>query len=167
MSPAKDLFRATPPATVGIISVCCVVYLAQVVSNLQLQHFTLCPRLILYLNEYYRIVTSALFHGNCMHLAMNMASTWAISSRLEKRTGTVYHIMATLLAILMTGAVYMGYSVLLYFLFGYDKLLFQHAVGFSGVIFHMAVLECNIDPQNSRSLFGFFSVPSYLYPWVL
>ena len=101
-----------------------------------------------------------------MHIAMNMMSTAAISSLLEKRAGTLYHILATMPAILLTSVVYIGFAVAMS-LFGNDSLMFQHSVGFSGVIFHMVVLESNLGFQGSRSVFGFFSVPSFLYPWVL
>lgn len=45
--------------------------------------------------------------------------------------------------------------------------LYQPAVGFSGVIFSMAVLESSLSPFPSRSVFGLFEVPTKLYPWVL
>ena len=51
--------------------------------------------------------------------------------------------------------------------FGFDGLMYQHAVGFSGVLFHLSVLECNMGQNRSRDLFGIVTVPSYLYPWVL
>jgi membrane associated rhomboid family serine protease len=165
-SRAAEAFRTIPTGTVGIVGLCCSLYVVQFVVGLQLHHVTLCPRLVIYLHEYYRIITSALFHGSFMHIAMNMMSTVAISSLLEKRTGTLFHILLTMLSILLTSIVYIGFAFLLS-LFGYDGILFQHSVGFSGVIFHMVVLESNLGPHISRSVFGVFSVPSFLYPWVL
>lgn len=41
------------------------------------------------------------------------------------------------------------------------------SVGFSGVLFSLAVLESNNAAQPTRSVFGFFSVPTKYYPWVL
>lgn len=45
--------------------------------------------------------------------------------------------------------------------------MYQHSVGFSGVIFHLSVMECNMTPHRTRSVFGFLTVPAYLYPWAL
>jgi hypothetical protein len=41
------------------------------------------------------------------------------------------------------------------------------AAGFSGVIFAMAVDESSLSPFPTRSIFGLFSVPTRVYPWVL
>lgn len=41
------------------------------------------------------------------------------------------------------------------------------AVGFSGVLFTYAFVESVMSPTPTRSVFGFFSVPTKLYPWVL
>ena len=45
--------------------------------------------------------------------------------------------------------------------------MYQHSVGFSGVLFHLSVLECHYGPLQPRSLFGMVSVSPTLYPWVL
>ena len=45
--------------------------------------------------------------------------------------------------------------------------LFSSAVGFSGVLFHFAVLESYHTRIPVRSVFGFCNVPSKIYPWVL
>ena len=50
----------------------------------------------------------------------------------------------------------------------YDASYFySSAVGFSGVLFAMAVDEVSLSPFPTRSVFGLFSVPTRLYPWVL
>lgn len=43
----------------------------------------------------------------------------------------------------------------------------QHAVGFSGVIFTLALMESYRSTQPTRSVFGMIQVPTRLYPWVL
>jgi hypothetical protein len=43
----------------------------------------------------------------------------------------------------------------------------QSAVGFSGVLFALAVDESALTPAPTRSVFGLLSVPTRLYPWVL
>lgn len=167
MSRSSELLRSIPPCTLGVLGLCIVIYILQLALDLELETFTMCPRLVLYIHEYYRVVTSALFHANMMHIGMNMLSTSAISSMLEKRLGTLRHILSTLWAILLTAAIYIFISWAAYAIVGYDQWMYQHSVGFSGVIFHMSVLECNLSPSQSRSIFGFFSVPAFLYPWAL
>lgn len=167
MSRPDELLRSTPPATLAVLMVCIEIYVLQLILDLEMEKFTMCPRLVLYIHEYYRVFTSAVFHANMMHIGMNMLSTFAISSLLEKRLGTLRHLFSIMWAIMLTAFFYIAMAYAAYFFAGYDTWMYQHAVGFSGVIFHMSVLECNLSRSHSRSVFGFFSVPSYLYPWVL
>jgi len=127
----------------------------------------MCPLLVLHLHEYYRILSSCIFHGSLMHIGMNMMSSYHLSLQLEKKFGTIPHLVTTLGAILTSSIVYLGVSWLASTVFGYDDLMYQHSVGFSGVLFHFLVLECNLVSHTSRSLFGVIQIPSYLYPWVL
>eukprot|EP00568_Trieres_chinensis_P011483 CAMPEP_0183312236 /NCGR_PEP_ID=MMETSP0160_2-20130417/40855_1 /TAXON_ID=2839 ORGANISM="Odontella Sinensis, Strain Grunow 1884" /NCGR_SAMPLE_ID=MMETSP0160_2 /ASSEMBLY_ACC=CAM_ASM_000250 /LENGTH=254 /DNA_ID=CAMNT_0025477051 /DNA_START=314 /DNA_END=1075 /DNA_ORIENTATION=+ len=94
-------------------------------------------------------------------------STAAIGSLLEKRFGTLKHTITILWGILLTSASYICCALLLYMMFGIEKLMYQHSVGFSGVIFQLSVLEANLSPNTTRDVFGFFRVPAYLYPWAL
>jgi membrane associated rhomboid family serine protease len=167
MSRSHEILRDIPPTTLGIIGLCTLLYVLQLILDLDLHKVTLCPRLVLYLHEYYRIITSCFFHADLMHVGMNMVSTAAISGILEKRFGTLRHLVTTLWSVLLTSCVYILVAVFLSMGLGYDSLMYQHAVGFSGVIFHMSILECSLAPNRSRSVFGFFSVPSYLYPVAL
>lgn len=43
----------------------------------------------------------------------------------------------------------------------------QCAVGFSGVVFGLVVIDNAVSGATSRSIFGFFSVPARVYPWAL
>ena len=43
----------------------------------------------------------------------------------------------------------------------------QRVVGFSGVIFTLAVMESYRSTQPTRSVFGMVRVPTRVYPWVL
>lgn len=101
-----------------------------------------------------------------MHIGMNMLSTSAISSALEKKFGTLRLLFSIWWSILVTSAIYMLIALAAFAIFGYDAWMYQHAVGFSGIIFHLSVLESHLHP-GPRSVFGFFSVPAYVYPWVL
>jgi hypothetical protein len=41
------------------------------------------------------------------------------------------------------------------------------AVGYSGVLFSYALVEAFHSTETSRSVFGFFSVPTKAYPFIL
>ncbi len=165
-SSISEAMGGVPPATLAVMVVCVGIFVIQNALSWDLQLFTMCPRLILYTHEYYRVFTSALFHANLMHIGMNMLSTTAISSTLENKMGTIRLFGTIWWAIILTSTVYLSITYFAYLVFGYDAWMYQHAVGFSGVIFHLSVLESNLQP-GPRSVFGFFSVPSSLYPWVL
>lgn len=47
------------------------------------------------------------------------------------------------------------------------KYVNQASVGFSGVIFTLALIDSYLSTQPTRSMFGFFQVPTRVYPWVL
>ena len=165
-NPSGEALRNIPPTTLGVIAVCVSLFVIQNILGWDLSLFTMCPRMVLFTNEYYRVFTSVLFHANLMHIGMNMLSTAAISSALEKRLGTLRLLFQIWYAIFVTGAIYMLIAYIAYAVFGYDKWMYQHAVGFSGIIFYLSVLESLLHP-GPRSVFGVFSVPASVYPWVL
>jgi rhomboid domain-containing protein 1 len=167
MSRAAETLASIPLATLSIMSLCIITYLYQMAFDPNLHEYTMCPRLVLYLHEYYRFITSALFHGSLMHIGMNMMSTMAIGTSLENRVGTFMMGLTILWGILLTSSIYTATSWLLYVIFGYEKMMYQHSVGFSGVIFQLSVLESNLSPNRTRSLFGVFQVSSKMYPWAL
>jgi len=102
-----------------------------------------------------------------MHIAMNMMSMIAIGTYLEFHFGTLWITFTILWSILLTSAVYVLVAFLIYILLGMDGLMYSHSVGFSGVLFHLLVIQAHVYPNESRQLFGMCSVPSTAYPWVL
>jgi membrane associated rhomboid family serine protease len=163
---STDALRQLPPATLAVISICVFLFIIQITMNWNIQLLTMCPRLILFMNEYFRIFTSVFFHANLMHIGMNMLSTSTISTVLEKRIGTLRLIFSIWWSIILTSTIYIIIAYTAYIIFGYDKWMYQHSIGFSGIIFHLSVLESYLHP-GQRSVFGFFSVPSFVYPWAL
>ncbi|GKY99459.1 hypothetical protein MPSEU_000900400 [Mayamaea pseudoterrestris] len=169
MSRFNEISSRLPPTTFGVIVLCCVLYLVQAIANAPpLQRVTMCPHNVIVLHEYYRIMTSALYHGGLLHITMNMVSTLALSSLLERELGTIRHFLSVLVAILFTSLIYLLVALIASDVFAYNALMYQQAAGFSGVLFHMLVLETSlVGAGGDRTLFGFVNVPSWLYPWVL
>lgn len=167
MSRASEALADIPLATRAILGVILLTYAYQFLFDPDLHNFTMCPRDVLYRHEFYRIITSSLFHGGLMHIAMNSMSTNAIGSMLERKVGTLIMGLTILLGILLTSVIYVLISWLLSVGFGYERMMLQHSVGFSGVIFQLSVLESNMGPTRARSVFGMFQVSSKMYPWAL
>lgn len=153
------------------MALCAACYAYQILFDPPLTHYTLCPRNILYINEWYRVVTSNFFHGGLMHIGMNMMTTAAIGGMLEKRLGSLKYLFTVLWSIPLTCFIYISISWLLSSVFQYDDFIFQHSVGFSGILFHLSVLEANLiasdHHHSTRSVFGFFNVPVRAYPWAM
>jgi membrane associated rhomboid family serine protease len=170
MARLYDAARKLPPSTLGVVAACCCLFLVQVTSNLPLDRVSMCPNDVINQHQLYRMVSSSLFHDGIMHIGMNMMSTLPLSTLLEQELGTLRHIFTVFWAILLTNSVYIFVAYSASALFSYDKLMYQHAVGFSGVLFHMVVLESSLVSRGGapfRTLFGVAKVPSWLYPWVL
>lgn len=169
MSRFHETYRSIPPATLVAIGLCTTLFLIQEITFLpRLEYVTLCPRLVLYQGEVHRMLTSSLYHANWMHIGMNLLSTAAVGGILEKRLGTMRMFATILISLLVTPLLYISAALFLDLALGSKELMNKHAVGFSGIIFQLSVLECNLGPQDAnRTLFGMFQVPAYLYPWAL
>ena len=161
---SSEFVQSFPIGTAGVIGLCCSAHVSQIVLDVNVRHFTMAPRLVLHLHQCYRIVTSCFVHGSLMHISMNMLSTATIGALLERRFGTLSHLVIILWSIVLTGIFYLSLAVAAQKLAGSDDLLNSHALGFSGIMFHLLVLESNLTPNATRSIFGFINVPSYAYP---
>jgi rhomboid domain-containing protein 1 len=116
--------------------------------------------------QVYRIVTSSFLHGGLLHFGMNLASTTAIGSALERTAGTVRLLAITAWAVPLAGVISCALSLALAFATRDEALARQHALGFSGVIFALAPCEA-ARGGGRRSVFGLVEVPARLYPWAL
>jgi membrane associated rhomboid family serine protease len=168
MSRLQEFIHTTPPCTLTVVAVCTTLYVVvQWGLGMQLHSVTMYPNAIVHLHQYYRIVTSTLFHGGFLHVGMNMVSTMAIGPVLERHGGTLWLAVTTLIAICMTGILYIVGAWLLAVTKIDPALMTQQCVGFSGILFHWLVLECHYGDHAARSLLGSVSVPAVYYPWVL
>lgn len=171
MSRLSSELSGMPMANLLAVSLCCLAFVYQVLDDAvdgpKLACYTLCPVNIVFLHEYYRLVSSGFFHGSLMHIGMNMLTAAAIGSFLEKSYGTLRHLFTVLWGVLLVPAVYVLVAWICYQLFGLEGPMYQHSVGFSGVLFQLSVLEANLNPHSERSVFGMFRVSSSSYPWAM
>ena len=167
MSRLQETLATIPFATRFIMGLCILTFMYQLLVDPPLHNYTMVPKNVIYDHEFYRIFTSSLFHGSLMHIGMNMMSTMAIGSLLEKQIGTLMMGITIFHGIILTSTIYIFIAWLLYIIIGYEHLMMQHSVGFSGVIFQLSVIESSLSPHRSRSVFGVFTVSSRMYPWAL
>lgn len=109
--------------------------------------------------------TSVFFHGSILHLAFNMMAMVPMASSLERLLGTVQF---TYLILLFTTIASCYHIVLAWCAsaLGYGTM-YECAIGFSGVIFGLIVVDTHLSAVAHRSIFGFFTVPSQWYPLAL
>jgi hypothetical protein len=99
--------------------------------------------------------------------SQNMSALVPIGSSLERSLGTIKlaWLMASLL--LVSDALYLALAYIPALAGLYAGFAAQCAVGASGVIFALLVVETHAAGGAMRSVFGLFSVPARLYPLAL
>lgn len=157
--------RRPPIVTSAIASICILVYVCQVVLHPAVRKYTLNPEKILHDGEWYRIITSSFMHGNLMHILMNMMSYFTLGSALERRLGSLFLFSVVLWSAIICSIVHVTIALALFCI---DSGAFHsNSLGFSATLFHLLVLECNLNSNLSRNLFGVIHVSSRSYPFVL
>eukprot|EP00457_Paulinella_chromatophora_P006983 gb/GEZN01007003.1/.p1 GENE.gb/GEZN01007003.1/~~gb/GEZN01007003.1/.p1 ORF type:complete len:446 (+),score=19.11 gb/GEZN01007003.1/:40-1377(+) len=139
------------------------VYLLTLATETQpfLYPWMLCPVLVYQQHEFSRLVTSAFVHANFLHIAMNMFAYVALGSQVEQTLGSLPMLGVLWLLI--------GFGNLSYVFAGWISQSFHHipcAVGFSGVIFGLLMIETQLASAGTRRLLC-FDLPGWMYPWFL
>lgn len=136
-------------------------------SSASLNLFSIAAAPVLYQGQWYRLLSSSFTHGGIFHIGMNMMSLMQLGPSLEFKFGTLPYLFMTLWTIVTNGVLYVSISWLAGALSGDESWLVHSGVGYSGVLFTLAMLESYHSAVQSRSVFGFFSVPAKVYPWIL
>lgn len=97
---------------------------------------------------------------------MNMLSLFALGQSLESLFGSLHFFFLLSVYTIGCGVLYCALAFLISVIWN-PYTIIQGAVGFSGVLFAMAVDESSLSVFPTRSVFGLFSVPTKIYPWVL
>lgn len=120
--------------------------------------------------QVHRLLTSALWHTGVVHAALNLLTLVPLGSALERSLGSVQFAGLVVLVGGLADAVYIvaAYAAALFPAWlGGGGLLAQCAVGFSGVLFGLLVIDNNLSGAASRSVFGLLTLPARLFPWAL
>uniref|UniRef100_A0A7I4EAD2 UBA domain-containing protein n=1 Tax=Physcomitrium patens TaxID=3218 RepID=A0A7I4EAD2_PHYPA len=167
---ANQWWAAVPCVTAGVVFLCTAIYVICLLFGYDsFIQVCLLPKYIVDRVQVYRPYTSIVFHASILHLVFNMLALAPIGSGLERILGSVRYlhvlfIMATSNALIEVVIAYLAaYNPV----HPYPGLMYECGIGFSGVIFSMIVMETSLNPVQTRSVFGFFSVPAKWYPWAL
>ncbi len=153
-----EFFGSVPLVTLIVLLSCVIIYVVEVAGDFwsALALFSLSPATVFGDLQLYRIVTAAFTHASVLHVGMNMLSFVALGSSLEALLGSIAFAFLLSAYVAVVGTVFLLLGT---FASVFDsRYWYQAAVGFSGVIFALAVDECALSPAPTRSIFGFFSV---------
>lgn len=102
----------------------------------------------------YRIYTSIIFHGSLLHVLFNMMALVPLGSELERIMGSV-RLLYVIILLATSNAIFHVLIALVVAhnpVLTYDYLMNECAIGFSGVLFSMIVIETSLSGVQSRRL---------------
>ncbi|XP_010524899.1 PREDICTED: rhomboid-like protein 15 [Tarenaya hassleriana] len=159
-----------PFLTSSVVVVCGVIYVVCLLAGYD-SFYEVCflPSAVLSRFQVYRFYTSVLFHGSLLHVLFNMMALVPMGSDLERIMGSVRLLYLTILLATTNAVLHLLIASLVAYnpFHPYDQLMNECAIGFSGILFSMIVIETSLSGVHSRSVFGLFNVPAKLYPWIL
>ncbi|XP_072988996.1 rhomboid-like protein 15 [Typha latifolia] len=166
----NQLWASIPFITSGVVIVCGIIYLVCLLVGYD-SFIEICflPSAVVSRFQVYRFYTSVLFHGSLLHVLFNMLALIPLGTELERIMGSV-RLFYLIFLLATTNAVFHLIIALLVAhnpLHSYPFLMTECAIGFSGVIFSMIVIETSLSGVQSRSVFGLFNVPAKWYAWIL
>jgi membrane associated rhomboid family serine protease len=100
----------------------------------------------------YRIFTSILFHGSLLHVLFNMLALVPLGSELERIMGSVRLLYMIILLATASAIFHLLIAlVVAHNPFHKDQYLMNEcAIGFSGILFSMIVIETSLSGVQSR-----------------
>ncbi|XP_008808594.2 rhomboid-like protein 15 isoform X1 [Phoenix dactylifera] len=163
-------WASVPFITSGVVILCGLIYLVCLLSGYD-SFIEICflPSEVVSRFQVYRIYTSVLFHGSLLHVLFNMLALVPLGTELERIMGSI-RLLYLMFLLATTNAIFHLIIALVVAhipLYPYPFLMNECAIGFSGIIFSMIVIETNLSGVQSRSVFGLFSVPAKWYAWIL
>eukprot|EP00002_Diphylleia_rotans_P013117 TRINITY_DN2555_c0_g1_i2.p1 TRINITY_DN2555_c0_g1~~TRINITY_DN2555_c0_g1_i2.p1 ORF type:complete len:433 (-),score=89.36 TRINITY_DN2555_c0_g1_i2:215-1513(-) len=165
----KVWYESIPIITRYIMTLCVSVYVFGLIFGQYTFELCMSPYMVAYQYEVWRLLPSVFLHGGILHLLFNMMAFIPMGKQLELIIGStnffhlimVFSILSNILTILIS-------LIALYNpLYPYPNFMVQCGIGFSGVIFGLIVIQTQTSRAETQSIFGFFTVPTKYYPWIL
>ena len=178
---ANQWWTAIPCVTAGVVGVCSAIYVISLVfgfddfspvclsPDLLVGHGGLSSGFLQVLQNLYRPYSSVVFHTTIIHLVFNMLALVQIGTGLEYLLGSLRYLHVLILMATSNALLQVVISLIVAYnpIHPYLTLMYECAIGFSGVIFAMIVIETSLNSVQTRSIFGFFNIPAKWYPWAL
>lgn len=163
-------WEGIPFLTSAVVIVCGAIYLVCLLVGYDyFSEICFLPSAIISSFQVYRVYTSILFHGSILHILFNMLALVPLGSELERIMGSL-RLLFMIVLLATTNAVFHLIIALLIAhnpFYPYHYIMDECAIGFSGILFSMIVIETNLSGVQSRSVFGVFNVPAKWYAWIL
>ncbi|KAG9140850.1 hypothetical protein Leryth_010382 [Lithospermum erythrorhizon] len=163
-------WQGIPFLTSTIVVVCSLIYLVcLLVGYDSFAEVCFWPSAVFSRFQVHRIFTSILFHGSILHVLFNMTALVPLGSELERITGSVRLFYITILLATSNALLHLLIALVIAYnpLKPYDYFMNECAIGFSGILFSMIVIETSLSGAQSRSFLGLFNVPAKWYAWIL
>ncbi|KAH0455898.1 hypothetical protein IEQ34_015930 [Dendrobium chrysotoxum] len=159
-----------PFITSSVTVVCGIIYLVCLLAGYDsFTEICFLPSEVVSRFQVYRIYTAVLFHGSLMHVIFNMLALVPLGTELERIMGSV-RLLYLMVLLATSNAIFHLIIALIVAhnpLHPYPFLMHECAIGFSGIIFSMIVIETSLSGVQTRSVFGLFNVPAKWYAWIL
>jgi len=149
-----------------------IIFIANIFVKFNLMNLSICEWPILYLKQYYRLLTHHFFHLNFIHFFFNMLVFYFIGRTLEKKIGSMLFFIIIVKSIFLISIIYLAIIDLLKYIlitnlkfkdYNYD---FYSAVGFSGILFSIYEIICLFSSRAEiyRNVFSFLPIKSKNLP---
>ncbi|KAI3869660.1 hypothetical protein MKX03_011857 [Papaver bracteatum] len=160
-------WEGIPFLTSVIVILCGIIYLGCLLTGYDsFAEICFLPSAVVSHFQVYRIFTATIFHGSLLHVLFNMLTLVPLGTELERIMGSV-RLLYVIILLATTNAVFHLCIALVVPRNPYADLINECAIGFSGILFSMIVIETSLSGVSTRSVFGLFNVPAKWYPWLL
>lgn len=152
--------------TVSVAALCVLLFVLRV-SQPNLAAVCLQPAKVLTSLQIYRIVTAPFFHSGLVHVLINMIAWMMIARDFEKTTGTFAALYTIFILLIPLMAMLHSCAAFLIDALAGTSTRYECAVGISGLLFALLVVNVELSAGSTVNVFGFFSMPTRWYPLAL
>ncbi|WOG98224.1 hypothetical protein DCAR_0417565 [Daucus carota subsp. sativus] len=163
-------WEGIPFLTSVVIIVCGAIYVLCLFAGYDsFQEVCFLPVAVISRFQVYRIYSSVIFHGSLLHVLFNMLAFVPLGSELERIMGSIRLSYITILLATSNALLNLLIAALLAHnpFYPFPIFMDECAIGFSGILFSMIVIETSLSGAQHRSVFGLFNVPAQWYAWIL